>query len=178
MTDASRTWWSLRFFASACLGLILALSACGGGGNPSRTHNASTTTTNNPQTRTAAEFRQEANAICFRLYETKVPKGTTSGLAALSPALRAANSSLDALKPPPALVKVDHALLTDEKQEETLLPKFAKEAKAAKPPHYAALRRFLSTSREILRLTSRDARLWTALGSEACVNGPLAKYTG
>jgi hypothetical protein len=67
--------------ASVCL--VLALAACGGGGaGASRTLNASTTT--KPVALTAAEFRQKANAICFDLYRTKVPKGVSAGLVAAS----------------------------------------------------------------------------------------------
>jgi hypothetical protein len=160
--------------ASVCL--VLALAACGGGGaGASRTLNASTTT--KPVALTAAEFRQKANAICFDLYRTKVPKGISAGLVALMPALRAADSSLQALKPPPALAKLDQRLIADEKQEEALLPKFAKEAKAGQPPNYKALLHVLSTSRVILRLAKRDERLWTDVGAKACANGPLAEYT-
>jgi hypothetical protein len=175
VTDASRahrcSWIAV---APACLGLITGLSACGGGSHAVAAALSETTITRpgSPQALTVAQFRAKASAICLKLYRAKVPKGT-AGLAAMLPALRAADSSLEALKPPPSLAKLDKGLVADEKRIADFLPTLAK---AAKNGNHAVLLHVLFTPR-FIQASSKEEKLWTAIGSKACASGPLAKYT-
>lgn len=169
VVDASRTRWSLSLVAAVCSSLILALSACGGGGGG--LVGGSTTVTLPATALTAAQFRQKANAICLSLYRKKIPKGL-AGLTAILVDGRAADSSLEALRPPASLATLDARLIQIEKAGAAYVATLVKEEKAGRK--FTALS---ILSPRFVQLGGEEDRLWRKLGVDVCANGPLARYT-
>jgi hypothetical protein len=171
VTDASRTPRCYLVLAPTCLGLALALSACGGGSRAVTTLGASTTITKNPRALTAAEYRKKANAICLSIYRKKIPKGT-AGLVAVLADGRAADSSLEALHPPASLARLNARLIRVEKGLAAYVATLVKEQKGGKKLTLSML-----LDPRFVQLGGEEDRLWTKLGVTVCANGPLARYT-
>jgi len=165
--DASRTPWSLALVAPARLGLILALSDCGGGRQARIALIASTTITTNDQALAAAEYRMKANAICLRPYRTKLPwgKGRAARLTAIVKAGGAATSAIRALNPPVSLAGLQRPPGcggTRGDRSDLEVCRGVQDGAA----HLASVGR-----PEVGPLVSYQTKLWTELGAKVCARG-------
>jgi hypothetical protein len=146
---------------------LLVLAGCGGG-NPASNGLPRATTL------TPAAFRAKANAICLKLYRTKIPDGPT-GIEAMLPALLTAETPFEALKPPPSLAEYDVELKAVYKQLD-LRTVVKKEAEAANRGNTAAVLG-IALSPNVARNSGREDQLWKKIGANVCANGPLDRYT-
>lgn len=111
-------------------------------------------------------YREKLNAICLRLYRTKLPwNGRAARLSAIVKAEGAAVTSMQALNPPASLASLHQQAVTVAHKGVVRMSKLVKEYKAGTItwPQLAA--------RKWGPLISYETRRWTRLGANVCARG-------